>query len=229
MKRFLIVLLALAAFAFADADSTLVQDSSKTQVRQYPDLNLFLDFSADFRCLGYSASSDPDYSDWNHDDITDDADGCGFGGGFKVGGMTTSNVAFHVGVDLAFIDADRHRVKNRSNGYKTDKEGQVDLTYAFVSVGITVYPDFDSTSFWRGSFVGVSIGASSLKMGDDDYFSSRISMSGLGIKLEAGKEWYVTNHWLLGVGTSFMLGGSTGGEFDENAYTLSAGLKVSRR
>lgn len=47
--------------------------------------------------------------------------------------------------------------------------------------------------------------------------------------MEAGKEWYVTNHWLLGVGTSFMLGGSTGGEFDENAYTLSAGLKVSRR
>ncbi|MBO7414800.1 MAG: hypothetical protein J6U20_14275 [Fibrobacter sp.] len=104
-----------------------------------------------------------------------------------------------------------------------------DTRYAF-GIGGEFYPIRDDNSIFSGLFFGPSLGMmfdkiTHLEKEDDEKTKTTTLINAL-IRLEVGKEWWISRNWCIGVAISYTLGDSESdvGEYEghTNVETLSS-------
>ena len=183
MKKIILALLATAAMAMAE---------SHTHDGFF--LNLALGF-------GYGNFEDNYTSVYNGKNRLESS-GTSTEFDFKIGGSVVHNVALHfsaLGVGF-FNDIDMYK-----EGQFNKSVSPESFNLSLVGGGVTAYiPAVD------GLFVSASIGATqySRSLSNGLFTYEAASVAGFGFAIQAGKEWWVSDNWGLGLSVSYIHGNS---------------------
>lgn len=201
MKKFFTALFLAAATAFA---------ASQPQTHDGFFLNLALG-------LGFQ-SFDYNYTGEYYNGYGLEASGLASEFDVKLGGRIVNNLLLHatlVGVanagDLKVTDDD-----GESLGSTSDRQ----VSLSIVGIGLTYYLP-------QNIFVTASIGSDQFNMNDSSSDSGSTkavgsSDNGFAFQVGAGKEWWVSDNWGLGVSASFIYGFADDGNVgDMSAYSIN--------
>ena len=191
MKRILTAVLAVAAMAMAE---------SHTHDGFF--LNLALGF-------GHGSYED-NFETRNSNDNRLESSGVSSEFDLKIGGCPFKNLALHLTtLGVGFADD----IDSYSNGELRGSISPKSFSLTFFGGGATAY-----IPAVEGLFVSASIGVSqySVTLGNGAYSYDASSVAGFAFAIQAGKEWWVSENWGLGLSVSYVRGSN--GEDDTIIY-----------
>ncbi|MCF0223186.1 MAG: outer membrane beta-barrel protein [Fibrobacter sp.] len=151
--------------------------------------------------LGYGAF---DY-DYNYYDATLSSSGLSSELDVKLGGTIMTNTVLHL--TLAGVTAQDELELEENDGDKVKTNSKSNIT--LLGVGVTYYLP-------QNFFFGASLGLSQFNVdSDDDGDADGSSDKGFGFQLIAGKEWWVSDEWALGLSASLIYGSAEDSDVGE--------------
>ncbi len=162
--------------------------------------------------LGYTSTSESVGSD------SVGISGLGGMGGFGIGWSIVNNLVLHL--NFASVSAINPKVSITSGGTTLSKDVSASETVTLFGLGASYY------IMPANIYVGGSVGASSLSLTTDK--STTDSGTGWGLTLNAGKEWWVSDNWGLGVAGQFLFSSVPDkGSSSANLNTAAFGIQFS--
>lgn len=205
MKNLLFFILTAAVFATAQA-----AESPATNNREPSELDkhsgLYLDAGIGIKLVSNSYN-DKEFMSILSDYDEETLEGTGPEISLKAGWLFQNLVAVYGTFGMNRINADYTFKRHKAFGSDQEYNTQIKIRQIFLGAGVLFYPFRNPRSVMRGSFAGASLSyINSDETNMDSKSGSVINWQGFGIKFEIGKGWHVSEHWLLGVGTTLSAG-----------------------